>query len=735
MMNSFIGSEFKAIFKNKKLLIPILAVLFIPVLYSGMFLWAFWDPYEQLSDLPVAVVNSDQGAEFDGKELHIGDELVDKLKDSEQFDFHFVDKEEAYKNLEKQDYYMLVEIPEDFSENGTTLLEDHPKKLSLKYVPNESFNFLSAQIGDTAMKEIKASLSKSVSETYAETMFDKIKQMGDGYRTASDKASEINNGAIDLSQGANKLKDNLAVLAEKNVEMNDGVAKTRAGAEKLAKGSKELSDGVGVMTDKSQQLYKGTQDVQSGINALAAGIDKSKAGLEQVDAGLASAVANTSRDSELYGGTKKLAAGLEELKGYANSAGTGAQQINSGANELEKQLAPLMGSLPDEQRAGLEAAIAQIKNGASDLQTGTGALSKGAGDLKNGADGLTAGIEKLNKGQMELHAGVGQLVDGSAQLDEGSNQLQAGQGEVVKNFGLLNDKLGEVYQGTVSVASGASELSSGLNKVYNGSTQLTDGSKKLADGSTELAEGSTKLSDGTTEYETKLKDASKEANSVKSDDDTYDMMAGPVDVKNEKINHVPNYGTGFAPYFLSLGLFVGALLISIVYPLREPANRPSSGMSWFLGKFTVLTVVGIIQSLVAAGILLLGLGLEVESVPLFLLSTIITSLTFLALIQMLVTILGDPGRFVAIIILILQLTTSAGTFPLELIPSALQPISALLPMTYSVSAFKAVISSGDFAFMWQNIFILLGYFSVFSALTVVFFIGLFKKQYTKTVEA
>ena len=91
MKKSFTGSEFKAIFRNKKLLIPILAVLFIPVLYSGMFLWAFWDPYEQLSDLPVAVVNSDQGAEFDGDNLHIGDELVEKLKESEQFDFHFVD--------------------------------------------------------------------------------------------------------------------------------------------------------------------------------------------------------------------------------------------------------------------------------------------------------------------------------------------------------------------------------------------------------------------------------------------------------------------------------------------------------------------------------------------------------------------------------------------------------------------------------------------------------------------
>ncbi|MBN8192538.1 YhgE/Pip domain-containing protein [Bacillus sp. NTK074B] len=732
MKKSFVGSEFKAIFRNKKLLIPILAVLFIPVLYSGMFLWAFWDPYEQLSDLPVAVVNSDQGAEFDGKELHIGSDLVDELKDSNEFDFHFVDKEEGYKNLEKQDYYMLVEIPEDFSKNGTTLLEDEPQKLSLKYVPNESFNFLSAQIGDTAMKEIKASLSKSVSETYAETMFDTIQDMGDGFQTASDTAGEINNGAIDLSQGAKELKDNLAVLAEKNVEMTDGVAKTRAGAEKLAKGSQELSDGVGVMTDKSQQLYKGTQDIQSGMNSLAAGIDKSKAGLEQVDAGLDSAVDNTAK---LQAGSQTLAEKIGALKGGADSAQAGAQAIGAGATKLENELAPYMGSLPEEKQAELKAAINQIKQGASGLQTGTGALSNGATELQKGANSLAGGIGALNDGQKKLQGGVDQLVAGSTQLDEGSNQLVAGQNQVVENYGLLNEKLGDVYQGTVGLASGANELSSGLNQVYDGSTKLADGSRKLADGSTELADGTTKLSDGTTEYEAKLKDAAKEANSVKADDDTYDMMAGPVDVKNEKINHVPNYGTGFAPYFLSLGLFVGALLISIVYPLREPSNRPSSGMSWFMGKFTVLTTVGIIQSLIAAAIILFGLGLEVESVPLFLLSTIITSLTFLALIQMLVTILGDPGRFVAIIILILQLTTSAGTFPLELIPTALQPISALLPMTYSVSAFKAVISSGDFAFMWQNLFILLGYFIVFVALTAVFFVGLFKKQYTKTVEA
>jgi putative membrane protein len=732
MKKSFASSEFKAIFRNKKLLIPILAVLFVPVLYSGMFLWAFWDPYEQLDDLPVAVVNSDRGANYDGEDLHIGSDLVEKLKDSEQFDFHFVNKEEGYKNLEKQDYYMLVEIPEDFSENGTTLLDDHPEKLSLKYVPNESFNFLSAQIGDTAMKEIKASLSESVSETYAETMFEKIQEMGEGYLTASDKAGEINNGALDLSQGANKLKDNLAVLAEKNVEMSDGVAKTQAGAAELAKGSNELSDGVGVMTDKTQLLYKGTQDLQSGIDDLAGGIDKSKAGLEKVDAGLTSAIDNT---ADLYAGSQSLAEKIGELQSGADRAKAGAEAIGAGASELEKQLAPFMGSLPEGKQAELQAAINQIKQGATGLEAGTGSLGTGASELQKGAGSLAGGIGKLNEGQKKLQGGVDQLVAGSVRLDQGSNQLQAGQGEIVKNVGLLNDKMGEVYQGTTQVASGASDLSTGLNKVYDGSTRLSDGTKQLADGSSELAEGSAKLSDGTTEYEEKLKDAAKEANSVNPNEGTYDMMAAPVNVKNEKINHVPNYGTGFAPYFLSLGLFVGALLISIVYPLKEPADRPSSGLNWFIGKFTVLTAVGIIQSLIASGILLLGLGLEVESVPLFLLSAVFTSLTFLALIQMLVTILGDPGRFVAIIILILQLTTSAGTFPLELIPSALQPISALLPMTYSVAAFKAVISSGDFAFMWQNIFILLSYFVVFIAITSIYFMGLFKKHYTKSIEA
>lgn len=118
-------------------------------------LWAFWDPYKQLDDLPVAVVNLDKGAVFDGKPIEVGKGLVDNLKDNTSFKWEFVSEKEAKKGMEGRKYYMLVRIPDDFSSNATTLLKDEPKPLNLEYIPNESLNFLSSQIGGTAIEKLK----------------------------------------------------------------------------------------------------------------------------------------------------------------------------------------------------------------------------------------------------------------------------------------------------------------------------------------------------------------------------------------------------------------------------------------------------------------------------------------------------------------------------------------------------------------------------------------------------
>ncbi|UYG96894.1 YhgE/Pip family protein [Cytobacillus firmus] len=719
MKNKLFLKEFSAIIKNKKLLIPIIAVMFIPVLYSGMFLWAFWDPYDHLDDLPVAIVNEDAGAVLEGNELHLGNDLVDNLKESKDFNFQFVDKEEAYKDLNDQQYYMLVEIPKDFSKNATTLLEDKPQKMNLIYVPNESYNFLSAQIGGTAVEKIKASLSEKVTETYAETMFDKVGELADGIGQASDGALQISEGAADLKDGSKTLHEKLELLANKSIEFNNGVSTASKGSKEMAEGAKSLSEGLGKLAGGQSELRNASDQLKSGSEDLSAGVTQTKEGILTVKEKLPVMIDGT---EQLENGANTLSSSLEQWQ-------TEAQKLSGGTVLLEQRLQGILSQLPEgsPEKAELQTALAQLK-------TGSAQLAESAGKLSSGGAELSQRMGQLKAGQQQLQQGINQLAQGTAELENGSLKLVQGHKDFDAGMETFAQKFGEAQAGADRLAGGAADLSGGLGKLTQGSAAFADGSKQLEAGAGKVAEGNSQIYEGSSELANKLADGAENASSVNASDKTYNMMANPVEIDNEKITEVPNYGTGFAPYFLSLGLFVGALLLSIVFPLREPAGVPHSGFSWFASKFGILAGIGIIQGLIAAMILLLGLGLEVQSVPLFLLFTILTSLTFIALIQFFVTVMGDPGRFVAIIILILQLTTSAGTFPLELIPNALQPISSYLPMTYSVSGFKAVISSGNFDFMWENAVILLSFGALFIAGSFVYFTAMHKKRFAAAAE-
>ncbi|MFB6467339.1 YhgE/Pip family protein [Cytobacillus sp. Hz8] len=763
MGRSLIGAELKDIITNRKVLIPIIAVLIVPVLYAGMFMWAFWDPYAHLESLPVAVVNNDTGANFEGENLDIGKELVKEIKKSDEFKFTIVNKKEAYNDLEKQKYYMVVEIPKNFSENATTLLDDHPKKLELKYIPNEGYNFLSGQIGNTAMLNIQASLQEKVTKTYTETIFEKIKEMSDGFTQASDGAGQLKNGAIKLSDGAEKIKENLTTLANKSIEFKEGVLTADDGSKQLAEGTKELNSGLSQLKQGHNQLLYGTKATLSGTNQLASGIGQVQAGLNQVDTKMNDLIKGT---NDAKTGVAQFNSQLPELEKNTEALATGSAKLDAGINQFEQQLTSqltqaskqqleqlmpyLQKSMTPEQLAALQkqlndqnlamqkqiaAGFDQLKSGSSQVAAGTAQLNKAvSSEISPNISKLNAGLTQISDGQTQLKAGIHSLAFGSNNLNTGVQQLQSGEKELVTGSSVFNEKLGEAQKGSEQAVSGSSDLSSGLSQLSDGSVKLADGTEKLADGSKDLTKGTTQLKDGTKELHSKLSDASNETSSVKANDKNFDMMASPVKLDSNGINKVPNYGTGFAPYFLSLGLFVGSLLMSIVFPLVEPAIRPKNGVRWFSSKLAILAGIGVIQALIAVMIIILGLKLEVESLPLFILTAIVTSLAFMTLIQMLVSILGDPGRFIAILILIFQLTTSAGTFPLELIPNALQPINAFLPMTYTVRAFKAAISTGDFSYLWHNIFILLMFVISFAIISLLFFRGLFKRKFTNTVE-
>ncbi|MCA0989163.1 YhgE/Pip domain-containing protein [Guptibacillus algicola] len=752
-------SEWRALFTNKKILIPVLAVLFIPVLYSGMFLWAFWDPYENLDQIPVAVVNEDNGADFEGEHIDIGNELVDKLKDDPKFKWDFVNEEEANKGLEDQTYYMKIQIPEDFSKRSTTVLNEQPEKLNLKYVPNESFNFLAGQIGGTAVSEIKSQIANNITENYSELVFDKFSEIADGLSDASDGALDLADGSSDLKVGTEQLKENVAKLNNGSIELTNGVSELQNGSVKLSNGLEEASQG-------STTLLTTLEDKQSKINELDAGAGQVSQGVNQFSDGL----------SEFKSGQESLLAGVEQSKGGIHqiitkledksrdvtslgaTAGSVKEPIvngGQGAAQVSKELQGVIqsiqsnGSYSEEEKQALisqlkpiaekSAGAAQsIKEGGAKLESVTKSISSNVEGMKTSQNELITALQSLYDGQVKIEKGllrfgneldtaredVSQLQAGADKVAEGTANVSSGWQEMITNVSKLNS-------GVVELENGSQVLVTGLTDLEGGSSELSSGAGQLLEGSKKLDNGAEKVTDGSNELHSKLDEAAKETVQTNADEDTYNMFADPVDVESDATDSVPNYGTGFAPYFLSLGLFVGALLMSIVFPLREPAGDPKSALEWFVSKYGILLTVGVIQALVADAVLLYGLDIEVQSVAYFILFSVISSLTYMTMIQFFVTTMGDPGRFVAIIILILQLTTSAGTFPLELIPEGLQIFNTWLPMTYTVSGLKAVISSGDFAFMWNNVLILLGFTLIFAVGTIVFFFMEMKKRRNK----
>lgn len=726
-----IKAEWLKILKTRKMLVSIIAVLFIPVMYAGMFLWAFWDPYKGLPNLPVAVVNEDKGAEMEGVKLDLGNELVDKLVESNEFKFVEVSKEDAEKGLNGRDYYMTLEIPTNFSEHATTLLDDKPSKLVMNYIPNEGLNFLSAQIGESAMELIRAEVNEQVSATYAEKLFDSITTLGDGFTEAADGSNKLGEGAKTLANGTKDLKGYLEKIASSSVELSNGADKIAKGIGDASKGANELNTGIGSIQNATGQLYPGAQKTASGATELSGGVSQYTQGVAQLQAGIAKVSNN---QPQITAGAAKIADSAGQLNGAAGQLKDGSAQVSAGINELSKQLEGMMGSLPEEQAAVLKQTLTKLQAGSASVHDGLGALTAGTGQLQAGANELSSGASQIAAGQSQVLAGANELVSKSGKLNQGAQTLQAANATLAQKLGELNAGAQKVGAGSKALASGLNELVSGSNQLANGQSTLASKSGEIAEGSTKIVDGSSELADGQSTLSGKLGEASEKAKEVHASKDTYDMVGSPVEVDKESVNHVPNYGTGFSPYFISLGLFVGALLISIVFPLVEPAIRPKNGAAWFTSKASVLAIVGLIQTILTVVIVKWGLGLEVNNFGYFCLTALLTSYVFLALIQMLVSIFGDPGRFMAIVVLILQLTTSAGTFPLELIPSPLQVFNKLLPMTYTVSAFKASISTGDTSFLMQNYGILAGFLVAFLAITFGYFMLLHTKRYSKVAE-
>ncbi|MBB3111894.1 putative membrane protein [Paenibacillus phyllosphaerae] len=715
---SVFGKDIMAVVKKPLVLISFVGVAVIPMLYSSFLIKGSWDPYGSLEKLPVAVVNLDQGAVYEEEKMDVGSEFVEELKKNKEFDWQFVSADEAQEGMADNEYYITITIPEDFSQKATTVMDDDPQQAEIIFEPNSQYNYIAGQIGNSAVKELRAKLGVQITEAYTRSMLEQVGTVSEGLNEAGDGAHKLEDGAQKLEDGLAKLKDGAVKLADGTAELNKGIkplyngaVKLHNGATELAAGTKDLSSGLGQLADAQGQLEAGAVSAQAGASQLADGLAASSEGASKLTAGL-----TTSLD-----GTNELSSGL-------TSAVDASKQVAGGAQQVAEGLAKLMESSPQlAENPQLQQLLAASQ-----------AVASGSVSLSTGEEQLAAGAQKLAVGTEQLVAGAQQLESGQQQLLAGAQKLEQGQTQLASGLATFGDKLGEAAAGSGKLASGASELNNGLgtlqdglSKVAGGVVTLADGTKQLGSGTDELKDGSVQLKDGSGELADKLTEAAEKTAEVKSGDETVSMFSDPVKITENADRKVEKYGIGIAPYFLSLALFMGGLVFTTIFSVRQSVVPNASRFGLFTSKTLTFVGMSLAQSAIVATVVLTVLDIQVQSVPLFYLFAFVASLAFSMIIQSFVTWLDNPGRFLVIILMIFQLTSSAGTFPLELLPDWMQSINPWLPMTHSIIGLKAVIASGDLSVMWEQMANLAVYAVTFMLLTLLYFM----KQKPKDVKS
>lgn len=648
--------------------IAVVVMLFIPLIYGALYLWAFDSPDKNVDSLSVALVNEDAGTTRDGDALNAGDELETKLLEGADLDWHPTDADDAAKGVEDGTYYLSLTIPQDFSANAVSVGTENPVPARLSATYNDSNNFLAGVLGKQAMAQVKEAVSSQLGEQVASTLLVGLNDAGSGLRDAADGAGELSTGIDSAVSGAGELVAGLDSLATGTVTLQDGALRLSTGANQLSSGLTELSAGT-------SSLASGSNDLSAGAQSLAAGTSTLSDGAGSVASGAAALNTNLGTLSE------RLTAAVpqsESLAAGASSVSTGLDQVVAGlqaadpANPLLAQLQPLAAGAQQVSagNAGLQTGISEAAAGAGQLAAGSSSLAGGAGEVAAGAQSAAAGAAQLS-------AGAANLASGAAQVDAGAHSAESGAGELAAGANTLSG-------GTNDLAAGAGELLTGGNALSAGAAQLSTGSHTLADA---LAEGAQALPQDSDELI----------------DTKASVAAAPVELDADYSTKADSFGEGFAPFFLALATFVGALITWLL--LRAlPTRALAAGVSGFRALATGLVpalAIGLGQVVIMMAVLVWGLDIH----PAYLIATgaflYLTTVAFLALQQMLIIVLGTAaGRVASLVLLMLQLSSSGGTYPVETTPGFFQALHPFMPATYVVNGLRALITGGVDARMW-----------------------------------
>ncbi|MFC4077203.1 YhgE/Pip family protein [Salinithrix halophila] len=668
------------IWRHRPLIIVLLGILMVPLVYSVLYLTAFYNPYGKMDNLPVAVVNEDRGATVDGEKINVGDELVANMKEDPKLQWIFVSRDEMKKGFKENRYYLGIVIPEEFSERAASVKNRHPQKGHIQYYANEGSNYLSSQMGKRVIQSLQDEVERNLTKTYAQGIFDKLSKSTTDLAKASNGADQLEGATKKAAGAAGKLEKGTSTIQGGVNQLGQAIGQLQTGAGKLVQGQQKVKNVIGQLADGSSRVTQGIGTMREEVKEKGQDLPQLKSIAEQVQQGIGE-IRNKLANP-------KLSEGAAFISDLARRIQAGSGKTDEAYNRLlEKH--PELKDDPDMQR--LKGALDQQRAEHQNL------LNR-AVSLENDLKKARSDVDRMYKGQSIVIGGLGQIQTGFDKQIAAFDQLQAGSSKVTDGLNQVNTALSNLLTGAQRLKGGLDQLAQAPGKLSNGLSKLDGGMQKLGDGLQKIWDGQGTLADKLAQGVNDAKDQ------LMGKDKKADQIANPVAVDKDTVSEVPNYATGFAPYFISLSLWVGAMILFTVLDLKRP----------ILGNHQPLSIpsalaVGAMQAILLVAALIHLVGIRPELTGWLYLFSVLTAFTFTAINHMLVTLFKDVGRFLAIVILMLQLTSSAGTYPVEMLPSFFQDIHPYLPMSYSVEGLRAAISTGDTSLLLHHSGVLLGY--------------------------
>ena len=747
------SAEWERISKLRGLKLLLVGIAVIPSIYAVIFLSSLWDAYGNVDNLPVAIVNKDRTSEINNKDENLGQDLTNKLIEKKALKFSTVSSKEASKGLKSGKYYMTLTIPEDFTKNAGTLLSSDPKTSQIIIAHNTGQSFIAEKMTASAATKIQATVNKSLQKVYNKTILSAITSSESGLKSGSDGASNLDqglgkladggnnlsDGAKTLTTGASSLKNGLSQYTQGVSQANSGTNSLVSGTVSAANGSTALANGTGQLASNMSLLESGSRQIALGAQQLAdqlqkigneisnqqkaktSDLTKLENGLEDLSDSLSTldkleiptiSINQTQLEEDSANLTSSLGATGQDVKSLSElSQNTEFKNFLASNPDFAKQYAAIMDGLSNNVPKSIKAAEG-IKGQLDNLDAvlpELNALQKKLSSFKVqakagslAAEVAKSTIETLSDNLTTISQGLlNDAVPGAQKLANGAENLNSGQKRATAAVNQLNSGAGQLASGNSQLAVGASQLSSGLNQLNNnsatlnsGATQLQTGSHKISDGSSQLVSGLQTAQQGTQTLAQKLAEGSIKLSVINNKNRNVNALSQPVKSSHHNLSTVQNNGTGMTPYMMSVGLFVGMITFSAIYDFVTVAKRPRNGFAWWAQKQAVNVPVWIAQALLLTTLLLLVDGLEPKNIPLLYLSALIVAFAFNQFVLLFSTLFGKLGSGLMIIALVLQLSASAGSYPIELSNGFFQAIHPWIPMTFSVHAFREAISIG-----------------------------------------